>query len=218
MNGERTTIVLADDHPVLRRGLRDIINERPCFQVVGEADSGDAVIDLIIEKTPDIAVLDIEMPGMSGIEAAGKLKGMVPDTSLIILTMHREPHFFFHAIDAGVDGYVLKENAIRDIYDSLDRVKKGEFYITAEMRDLLLEHRMKKRRLRSEYRGIDTITNAERTVLRHIAKGLMTKEIADLLSVSSRTVEHHRSSICRKLELKGNNALLLFALKHQTEF
>jgi len=215
---KETTLLLADDHPVFRRGLIDVITSRPGYRIVGEADNGEEALIRIRELRPDIAVLDIEMPVMDGVEVAKELQAAVNSTSVIMLTMHRESIYFFRALDAGVAAYVLKDSAIRDLMECIERVRDGEFYISIELRNLLLDHRLKKRQLRAERRGLDMITATERKVLQRIAEGMTTRETAASLGVSPRTVEHHRSSICRKLSLRGSNALLRFALENRFDF
>ncbi len=218
MSETATTIVLADDHPVYRKGLRDVIEVRSECVVVAEAGNGDEALQLVEEKQPDIVVLDVEMPGLSGLDVAGRIQEKQLDTAVVMLTMHREPIYFFQSMEAGVSAYVLKDSAILEILASIDHVREGEFYLSSELRGLLLEHRMKKRRLRSEQRGIETLTMTEQKVLNLIAEGGTTREVAYEMGTSPRTVEHHRSNICRKLDLKGNNALLRFALEYRTMF
>ena len=212
-----TTLILADDHPVFRRGLADVIHTRPDYRVTAEAENGAEALDLVREMRPDIAVLDVEMPLLNGIAVARRLQETQSDTAVIMLTMHRETAFFFQAMDAGVSAYVLKDTAIRDLLDSIARVREGGFYLSNEFQTQLLEHRLKKRRLHTEQRGFDTLTPTERTVISHIAQGKTTREVAEDMVISPRTVEHHRSSICRKLDLTGTNALLRFVLEHRLE-
>lgn len=212
---EPITVVVADDHPLFRRGLADVLESDPSFRIVGEAGDGEAAVALVRRHRPRIAVLDINMPGLSGLDAAGIVMGDQPDTGVVLLTMHRDPGIFRRAMDMGVTGYVLKDSAAIEIVACLHTVATGRAYISPALSTELLERRAD---LTSPaFAAMDTLTPAERPVLRLIAAGLTTAEIAAELGNSEKTIENHRSHICRKLGLHGPQSLLRFALEHKAK-
>jgi DNA-binding NarL/FixJ family response regulator len=197
------TILIVDDHPVFRRGLREVIEEKSRFQVVGEAADGEAALLLVAELKPKIAVVDIDMPRLNGLEMVRALRKMELSVATIFLTMYKEEDMFNTAMDLGVKAYVLKENAADDIRVALEKVMQGETFVSQSMANL-------------KQRQIDDLTSAERRILKLIAEDRTSKEIADLLHISSKTVENHRLNICHKLNLHGSHSLLKFAFDNKS--
>jgi len=209
---KETTIILADDHPLLRMGLREIIQQHAGFRIVAEAGNGERALELIEGLRPAIAVLDIDMPKLSGLEIVKHVLTHKIPTEIIILTMHEEVSYFERALDLGVMGYVLKESVEHEIIAAIESVQSGKPYVSPSLSSILLKRNPHAQEGTEKKLGIADLTATERKVLRLVADNKTTKEIADLLFVSERTVESHRSSICSKLDLHGQNALLRYAM------
>jgi len=205
-----------DDHPVFRRGLRQIIEEHPMFEIVGEASDGQTGLRLAAELKPEIAVLDIDMPRLSGIEMARTLQKMKPSTKVVFLTIYKEEDMFNAAMDLGVRGYVLKENAVDDILEALEKVARGETFVSQSMSEIGDRRSGRVQALLLSKPQIEDLTSAERRILKLIAEDRTSKEIAGLLQISVKTVDNHRLNICHKLGLYGSHSLLKFAFDHKS--
>lgn len=212
---DKTTIIIADDHPVFRGGLKQIIETDKRLEIVAEAADGEAALTLIGELRPTVAVLDVDMPHKDGFEVARTVQDEQIPTAIIMLTMFREEKFFNAALDIGVKGYILKDSAATDILTCIHRVAEGENFISPVLSTYLVNRAGGVSALREQNPGLQSLTPAELQVLKLIASGKTSKQIADALFVSPRTIEHHRSSISAKLDLRGGNALLQFAIKNQ---
>ncbi len=210
------TLLIAEDHPVFRKGLKDIVSEAPGYQVVGETGDGSAVLDLVRTRTPDVLLLDLNLPGCNGLEIARKIREENLSVHIIVLTMHNEEAMFNKAMDLGVHGYVLKESAVQDILDCIKTVAGGRYYISPTISQYLIRRESGARRLREHYPWLDQLTPTERKILRLISENKSSREIAGLLFISVRTVENHRQSICSKLNVHGSNGLLKFALENKS--
>lgn len=211
----RTTILIADDHPVFRLGLRGLIESEPDFEVVSEASDGERALELIQALHPAIAILDVAMPKLDGLALAEKLVGQEPPVDVILLTMYREDKLFRKALDAGVKGYVLKDSMVTDIVGCVRAVAAGQHYASPELTTYLV-NRVKHVDTTGAVRsGVDGLTPTELRVLSLIADYKTSKEIAQMLFISPRTVETHRNNICQKLGVSGSHALIKFALGHK---
>lgn len=211
---EPITVVIADDHPVFRQGLMDVLRGDAAFRVVGQAADGEAALELIRRQRPRIALLDLEMPRASGLAVAETVRREGLGTEVVILTMYRDTGMFRRALDVGAKGYVLKDSAATDIAACLNLVAAGRAYISPALSSELLDRRAAQPV--AELAAIAELTPAERRVLRLIAQSRTSVEIARSLGSSAKTIENHRSHICRKLGLHGPQALLRFALEHRT--
>jgi DNA-binding NarL/FixJ family response regulator len=209
-------VLIVDDHPVFRRGLREIIEENPRFKVVSEAPDGHAGLKSAAALKPDIIVLDIDMPGMNGLETARQLQKSQSTSLVVVLTMYREEDMFNAALDMGVRAYVLKENAVDDIRQALERVAAGEMFVSESMSELGRRRSDRVQALLLSKPQIDDLTLAERRILKLIAEDRTSKEIAAHLRISVKTVENHRLNICHKLNLHGSHSLLKFAFDHKS--
>lgn len=210
------TIFTADDHPIFRRGLCEIIGEENDLRLVGQASAGDEALELVLALQPDVAILDVDMPGMSGLEVARALGERDLPTRIILLTMHEDEALFNEAVDSGVLGYVLKENAVDDVVNAIRAVAAGRNFISPSVSHFLLGRKRGKRELRKEKPGLDQLTPAERRILKQIAEDKTSKEIADVLGISVRTVETHRQNMSTKLGLSGSHSLLKFAFHNKS--
>lgn len=209
-------LLVVDDHPVFRRGLREIIAENPNFSVVGEASDGEAAMRLILDLKPDIAVVDIDMPRLNGLEMVRALRKNDVPIATVFLTMYKEEDMFNAAMDMGVKAYVLKENATDDILAALEKVAHGETFVSSSMSVMGQRRSDRVQDLLLSKPQIDDLTAAERRILKLIAEDRTSKEIADLLRISIKTVENHRLNICRKLNLHGSHSLLKFAFDNKS--
>jgi DNA-binding NarL/FixJ family response regulator len=209
------TVVIADDHPIFRAGLRQVIEANPGIRVVAEAGDGDDALAKIESASPALAVLDIDMPGRDGLDVARALRDRKSATRVILLTMHKDAWFLEAALDAGVHGYVPKDSASAEIAGAIKSVHDGQPYISPQLSSVLINRRQRANALAKEVPAIDTLTPAEMKVLKLVAEIKTTKDIADALGISPRTVEHHRASIAAKLDLRGPQALTRFAVTHQ---
>jgi len=208
-------VMIVDDHPLFRQGLRQAIGGDSRFEVIGEADNGPIALDRILELRPDVAVLDVNLPGLSGLEVAAALRTKKLRVSIVILTMLKDEQAFNKALNLGIHGYVLKENAAEEILNCIAAVSRNEAYVSPSLTDFLLRRRSRAESLASHKPGLDDLTVAEKRILKGVASGKTTKEIAAELFISPRTVETHRANICEKLELIGSNRLLQFALENR---
>lgn len=213
---QETTVLIVDDHPLFRRGLREVVEESARFQIVAEASDGEEALRQVVEAKPRIAVIDIDMPRLNGLEMVRALRKMELPVVAIFLTMYKEEDMFNAAMDLGVKAYVLKENAADDILAALDSVARGEIFVSPPMLEMNKRRSSRVQQLLLSKPQIDDLTPAERRVLKLIAEDHTTKEIADLLHISARTVENHRLNICQKLNLHGSHSLLRFAFDHKS--
>ena len=209
-------LLIVDDHPVFRRGLRQIIEEHPRFEIVGEASDGQTGLRMVGELKPDVAVVDIDMPHLNGLEMLRALQRMNSSVSVLVLTMYKEEDMFNAAMDLGVKAYVLKENAVDDLLKGLDKAVLGETFVSSSMSLVGQRRTSRVHQLLLSKPQLEDLTAAERRILKLIAEDRTSKEIADQLGISVKTVENHRLSICHKLNLHGSHSLLKFAFDHKS--
>jgi DNA-binding NarL/FixJ family response regulator len=207
---ECITVFLADDHPIVRDGLRDILTRDPRFTVVGEAGDGIETLRLITELHPDVLILDIEMPGKNGLDVAREIRDRSIPVAILVLTMYHQESIFNRAMDLGVTGYVLKDSVGTDIIHGIEAVMKGEYYISP----VLMNYRMRGKTA-ADTVSEDVLSEKEREILDMIASSRSTAQIAEGLHRSPRTIEHYRERICQKLHLSGSYALLRYALEYK---
>lgn len=214
---EQIKIIMADDHPIVRQGLKLMIETDQNLSIIAEAGDGKTAIDLIEKHQPDVAVLDIDMPEMDGFAVVQELHKRKIDLDIIFLTMHSEEEIFQAAMDLDVKGYVLKDSAVSDIVAAIKSVAKGRPFLSPSLSMLLLNRRSRANKLEEVKPGLHLLTPTERRILKFIAEDKTSKEIADELFISYRTVETHRTNISRKLNLQGHLALIKFALTNKSE-
>jgi DNA-binding NarL/FixJ family response regulator len=202
-------IVLADDHVLVRQGIRKLIEESPDLQVVGEASDGSELLELLRNVKAELAILDITVPNISGIEATQRVKAIYPGLKVLILTMHKGRELLEHAIAAGANGYLLKEDAPRELLNAIKTIQQGGVYISPLIVPYLKEFYVQRHR---KVNQPDLLTARETEVLKLVAEGKSSKEIAAILCLSIRTVDNHRSNIMRKLNITKNTDLVRYAL------
>ena len=217
MKPDTLRLFIADDHPVFRAGLKQVVETDPHIRVIGEAGNGLVVLEQLDALKPDIVVLDIDMPGLDGFGVLREMRKRQMTSESIVLTFHDDEELFGEAMDLGAKGYILKESAITAIAEGIREVAAGHHFVTPSLTALLLRRRTRAHDLEARAPGLAGLTPAERRILQLIARGDTSKEIADQLSVHYRTVENHRLHIAQKLGLNGHNAVLKFALRHRGE-
>jgi DNA-binding NarL/FixJ family response regulator len=210
-------VLIADDHPIFRQGLRTVIEAQSDLTVVGEASEGAKALELLATAAAAVAVLDLTMPLKDGFAIARGVQELRLPTALVFLTMHNDEYSVNAALDLGIRGYVLKDNAITEIVECIRVVAAGRDYISPALSSFLINRRGRATSLVAQKPALDQLTPAERRVLKLIAAGLTSREIAHQLAIGVRTVEHHRNNVAVKLELRGSHALTKFALKHQSD-
>jgi DNA-binding NarL/FixJ family response regulator len=215
MNTE-ITVLIADDHPIFRKGLREIITAEPSLKLVAELEDGARALEAIRLHLPAVAVLDVDMPQQDGISVARTIKEEGLPVAVVLLTMHRNERFFNAALDLGVAGYVLKDSAVSEIVSAIRAVSAGNRFVTPLLTDYLLNRRQAQTQSEATS-GLAMLTEAERRVMNLIGLYKSSQEIADELFISIRTVDRHRANIANKLDLKGAHALLHFVLEHKSE-
>lgn len=215
--GDETRVVIADDHPLIRQALRQVLEREPEVKVVGESGDGKAALLQIETLKPDIAVLDVDMPLLDGMGVLRALREKGLPVEIIFLTVHREADLLEEATNLGAKGYVLKDSAASEVVNAIRTVARGDHYISPGMAGHLVRARQRTANFQQEQAGLKDLTPAERRVLKLISEYKTTKQIADELCVSPRTVEAHRAHISSKLGLHGSLALVKFAMQHASE-
>ncbi len=210
---KRIRIVLADDHTVVRNGLRLILERQPDFEVVGEASDGREVMRLVEAQKPDVVVMDIGMPGLNGMEAARRVVEDFPGTKVAILSMHKDEAYVIRSLKAGVRAYLLKDSAEADLIAAIRAVIDGRSFFSPVIRKVLQEDFMRQLEEREVEDTYDLLTAREREILQLVAEGKSNKEVAQLLNLSLFTVETHRGHILQKLNLHSVPELVLYAVR-----
>jgi two-component system response regulator DegU len=212
---EKIDILIADDHPIIRQGIKSVLELEPEVESIIEAKNGTEAMELLKQNRFDIATLDVEMPGLSGLEIASKLNEYQIKTKIVFITMHNDERMFNYAMNTGAMGFVLKENAVDDIVDCIKKVASGVHYISPALSHLLLKREKKSKELSEAFPSIEDLTKMERKILKLIAEEKTTKEIANELFISTKTVDNHRSNIAKKLDLHGVHSLVKFAITNK---
>ncbi len=206
-------LVLADDHNVMRRGLRLLLESQPGFLVVGEAADGRQAVEQALALKPDVVVLDIAMPNMSGTEAAQRIREALPATAIVILSMHSDESYVLRALKAGAKAYLLKDSAEGDLVDAIRAVSEGKAFFSPEISRVMAEDYVREMRTRGAQDSYELLTAREREILHLITEGKPNKEIATLLGLSLYTVETHRRNLQEKLKLHSVAELILYSVR-----
>lgn len=207
---------MADDHPIFRSGLRQIIEEDSNIEILGEADNGQTALNLIIDLKPDIVLLDIDMPKKNGLEVLRELNKVKAGSKIIFLTVYADEDFYDEGVELGISGYVLKDSAISEIIECIYKVYDNKYYISSKLSDILMNKKNTLKKPDEEASLLERLTKSELTILKLIAEGNTTREISETLDISFKTVENHRTNISTKLELKGANSLVKFAIEFKS--
>jgi len=206
-------ILLADDHTILRTGLKLVLSRQPGFEVVGEAGDGRQALALAESLAPDVAVLDIGMPNLNGIEAARQIREKLPQTAVVILSMHSDEGYVLRALKAGARAYLLKDSAEADLINAIKVVTEGKAFFSPAISRVLVEDYVRQMRERDVEDSYELLTSREREILQLLAEGKSNKDVAAMLNLSLYTVETHRGNILEKLNLHSIPELILYAVR-----
>lgn len=210
--GLKHRILITEDHTILRAGLRVLLSSDPDLEVVGEADDGRDAVRLAVELSPDLVMMDLSMPGLSGTEAIALVRKRIPDIRILVLTMHKTEEHIRAALHAGANGYLLKDASAAELIMAIKSVVCGKTFLSPSISDRVVNMFLDGRGTVSEKSHWDTLTLREREILKLIAEGHTSKHIATYLCLSSKTVEKHRSNLMKKLDLHNVSALTVFAI------
>ncbi len=206
-------IVIAEDHTILREGLRALLTSDPEFDVVGEAEDGMEAVKTVKRLSPDVVIMDLSMPKMNGVQAIKEIKRMAPHTKIVVLTVHRNEEYILAAFQAGGDGYVLKYASHEELVSAIRTVLKGHPYLSPSVSAVVLEKYLEGQKRLGLESPWHRLTQRETEVLKLIAEGYKNKQIADMLGISAKTVERHRANLMKKLDLHSGPALTAFAVE-----
>jgi DNA-binding NarL/FixJ family response regulator len=206
-------ILLADDHTLIRRGIRNLISNNPALKVIGEVGDGEELLVFLRDSQPDLLILDISMPKLTGIEAVSKVKKLYPEIKILMLTMHKNKQYFYHAMSAGADGYLMKEDSDEELLLAIKRIQQGKSYISPFLSQDFADDVI------SAYRNnrsspFETLTKREREVLNLVVDGHTSKVMAGMLNLSPRTIDHHRANLLKKFDMKNSVDLVNFAVRN----
>ncbi len=208
----KLSVIIADDHPIVRAGVRAELEKIPSVQVVGEATDGREAIELIRTQHPDLVFMDISMHGLNGLEATARITKEFPNVRVIILSMHENEQYFWQALKSGASGYLLKRAVTSELATALAQVSSGEIYLTRDISSRLLK-RFPLQQIAHQKSPLENLTDRQREILQLIAEGQTTKAIALILKVSPKTVEYHRSKLMERLSIFDIPGLVRFALQ-----
>jgi DNA-binding NarL/FixJ family response regulator len=210
---DKLRVVLVEDHPIFREGLRALVVSSLGYEVIGEAEDGLQAIELCRDCTPDLVLMDLSLPNMNGIEAAGRIKGHCPKTVILAVTVHMDDEYISAAFQSGVDGYVLKDANRSEIIEAIQTVVSGRPYLSPSVSEKVIRGFVKGSAGRASSESATPLTPRELEVLKLVAEGHTNRAIADLLFISVKTVEKHRASLMAKLDLHNPQALTAYALE-----
>jgi two-component system, NarL family, response regulator NreC len=206
-------IMIVEDHTILRQGLRALLSSDPDFKIVGEAEDGRESIRLAETLVPDLILMDLSMPKMTGIEAISEIKKRSTDIKIVVLTVHRGEEYVLSALEAGADGYVLKDADRDELTTATKKVLEGKRYLSPDISGKVIEGYLEGKNALRKKTSWDTLTPREREILKLIAEGYKNKEMAEALFISSKTVQKHRANLMEKLDLHNTAALTVFAIE-----
>lgn len=206
-------ILLADDHALIRHGIRNLISNNPALKVIGEVGDGEELLEYLQLQVPDLLILDISMPKLTGIEAVSRVKKLYPQIKILMLTMHKNKQYFYHAMSAGADGYLMKDDSDEELLLAIKRIQNGKSYLSPYLSQDFADDVI------SAYRNnrnspFETLTKREREVLNLVVEGHTSKIMAEMLHLSPRTIDHHRANLLRKFDMKNSVDLVNFAVRN----
>lgn len=206
-------VLIADDHAVVREGLHNLLDEQSDMTVVGQAADGLQVVKKVKTARPDVALVDIQMPNLNGLEAITLIKDAVPETEVVVLSMHRKDAYVHQALAAGARGYVLKASPTTDVLESIRTVHRGEYFLSSKINSKIISAFLKSRDEKPPVSGYDLLSEREQQVFRLLVEGKSSAEIADILCISSKTVEKHRANTMKKLDIHNMVSMVKYAIK-----
>lgn len=212
-NITKIKVMIADDHEVVREGLRKLLEEQADMEVVGEAQDGMQIVKKVKSIAPDVALIDIAMPQLSGLEAVRLIKEAAPGTQVVLLSMHEKDAYVHQALSSGALGYVLKASPTSDVLEAIRTAHRGEYFLSSKINTQIISTYLKNQKETTTLRGYDLLSEREQQVFRLLVEGRSTSEIADVLYISSKTVEKHRANIMKKLDIHNMVAMVKYAIK-----
>jgi DNA-binding NarL/FixJ family response regulator len=201
-------VLIADDHGIVRSGLRLLLERQKGVDVIGEASDGVEALEMAVRERPDLAILDVKMPKLTGLQATRDIKAQAPEVAVLILSMHDDERYLFEALKAGASGYVLKAQADQDLVDAVRAVERGEPFLTPDAQRALIKDVLER-----DSEGADVLTPREQEVVKLVAEAHQNKEIAELLHLSEKTVENHRANAMKKLGMRDRVELVRYAIR-----
>lgn len=217
MAKNKLTLLIADDHPLFRAGVKQTLEKLESAEIF-EAEEGNEALEKIQNLKPDIAIIDLQMPGKTGLEILSSLIESKVATKIILLTMHKNINYFYQAVSLGVKGYLLKETAVDDLIIAVEMVGHGDVFISSRLKKLIESQRKSEFQNKLLINSINSLTKSEKEILELIAEWKSNSEIADILYNSIRTIENHRQKISEKLNLQGTHSLIKFAIENKELF
>jgi DNA-binding NarL/FixJ family response regulator len=201
-------VLIADDHGIVRSGLRLLLERQKGVEVIGEASDGVEALDMAVRERPDLAILDVKMPKLTGLQATRDIKAQAPEVAVLILSMHDDERYLFEALKAGASGYVLKAQADQDLVNAVRAVERGEPFLTPDAQRALIKDVLER-----DSEGADELTPREQEIVKLVAEAHQNKEIAELLHLSEKTVENHRANAMKKLGMRDRVELVRYAIR-----
>ena len=209
-------ILIVDDHPIFRKGVRTVIELEQDMEVVGDVADGNAALEFLESNSADVVLLDLDMPNMDGLDFTRAIKEKKIPVKIMVLTMHKEQQLISHAMELGIRGFVSKENAVVEVAKGIRAIARGESYVCSVFSDFLVRQQNYQAGIAHQVTRLELLTTAERNVLKLISENLSSKEIAERLSISPKTVDNHRTNICVKLNIHGSHGLLRFVVENRS--
>lgn len=206
-------VLIADDHAVVREGFRKVLEEQSDMEVVGEAGDGKEAVNKVKKLKPNVALMDIAMPELTGLEAVQLMKEAVPETEVVLLSMHNKDAYVHQALSGGAKGYVLKASPSSEVVEAIRKVHGGEFFLSSKINSKLITSFLKRQTEKPPESGYDLLSDREQQVFRFLVEGKSTSDIADILCISTKTVEKHRANTMKKLDLHNMVSMVKYAIK-----
>jgi len=206
-------VVIAEDHTILREGLRALLSLQDEIEVVGEAGDGREAVRVVDEHVPDLLLIDLSMPKLNGMEAISEIKSRHPQIKIIVLTVHKSDEYIVASLDAGADAYILKDASQSELLLAIEYVMRGKMFLSPSISDKVVDAYLEKKKNKKVKSVMDVLTSREKEILKLIAEGFKNKDIADHLCISSKTVEKHRSNLMQKLDLRNTASLTAYAIE-----
>ncbi len=213
LKSEIVRVLLAEDHTIVRKGLRSLLNGEAGIEVIGEAEDGREAVEKVQQLLPDVVLMDIAMPGLNGLEATRQIKKRFPEVQVLILTMHANEEYVFQILRAGASGYVVKQAAPTELISAIRAAYRGDSFLSPSISKTIIQEYIRQAEAMAEKESYDKLTNREREVLQLIAEGRSNREIAGLLHISVKTVETHRANLMAKLDIHSTAELTQYAIR-----
>jgi two-component system response regulator NreC len=213
MGKKKIRVLVADDHAVVRQGFRKLLEEQEDIEVLGEAGDGLEVIRQVKSLRPDVVLMDIQMPELNGLETVSLIKESVPETQVVLLSMHEKDAYVYQALSSGALGYVLKASPVTEILEAIRTVYQGEHFLSSKIGTQIIKAFLKNRTEQPPASGYDLLSEREQQVFRLLVEGCTTIDIAEILHISSKTVEKHRSNVMKKLDIHNMVEMVKYAIK-----